>query len=194
MFAVELLSNHSADYPRGFMTPDLFLSLWGYKRGKNGALHYTYGSERIPENFYKRAPDDPWTLSDIVISTAQQCQAYPTNCQVGGNTGTVNSFTGFDLGNITGGFINTVADLGSPEKMGCFISQAIQADVPSFLDNLYTGPVAAAIKKLIPTQLLPALAYLGECPNLPAGRSVFAYGQEYPGAKFQTSGPRAASH
>lgn len=87
MFAFELLGNHSAEYPRGFMTQDLFLSLWSYTRDEDGNLQYTYGHERIPENFYKRAPDDAWTLTDILISTAQQCEAYPSNCQVGGNTG-----------------------------------------------------------------------------------------------------------
>lgn len=193
MFAYQLLANHSAEYPRGFMTPDNFLSLWSYKRNGN-SLSYTYGHERIPENYYKRAADDDWNLEDILISTAQQCTAYPSNCQVGGNTGKVNSFTGFDLGDLSGGFVNTVEDLQDPAKMGCFISQAIQADVPSVLDAEFEGPGLKAVQALIPKQLLPALAYLGTCPNLPKGKSVFAYGQQYPGAsKLPQSGSRSSS-
>lgn len=191
MFASVLLSNHSAEYPRGFQTQENFLSLWGYSTDAQGNLVYQYGHERIPDNYYKRAEDDAWTLSDIVISTAQQCESYPSNCQVGGNTGTVNSFSGFDLGNLTGGFINSVQDLSDPNRMGCFISQAIQADVPSFLDAVFEGPALATALGLVNTQLLPALAPLGNCPNLPAGKSVYAYGHGYPGAQIQYAGPRA---
>lgn len=192
MFAYELLANHSAEYPRGIMPPEVFESFFSYTRDSDNNLVYTYGHERIPDNWYKRAPADAWTLADILISTAQQCAAYPTNCQVGGNTGTVNSFTGVDLGDISGGLINTVTDLADPEKLGCFISQAIQADVPSFLDNVVEGAALELAQSAILTTLVPALAGLGECPGLPAGKSVFVYGAEFPGAQFASSGPRAA--
>lgn len=143
-----------------------------------------------PCSWYKRAADDAWTLADILISTAQQCASYPTNCQVGGNTGTVNSFSGVDLGDITGGLINSVDDLSDPAKLGCFLSQAIQADVPSFLDNVFEGAALASAQSAIATTLLPALAGLGACPNLPAGKSVFVYGAQFPGAQFASSGSR----
>lgn len=190
MFAYQLLANHSAENPRGIMTPEVFESFFSYKRDANGQLQYTYGHERIPDNWYRRADDDAWTLTDILISTAQQCASYPSNCQVGGNTGTVNSFSGVDLSDITGGLITAAADLSDPAKMGCFISQAIQADVPSFLDNVFEGALLSQVSALIPSVLLPALAPLGNCPNLPAGKSVFSYGQGYPGAKAQQQGSR----
>jgi hypothetical protein len=133
---------------------------------------FTYGHERIPNNWYRRADDDAWTFVDIGISTAQQCASYPYNCAVGGNTGTVNSLSSVDLGDITGGFINSVTDLSDPVRTGCFISQALQADVPLFLDNVFNGATLTEALALIPTMLLPALTPLGECPNLPAGKSV----------------------
>jgi len=191
MFAYELLANHSAEYPRGFLTPEVFESFFSYTRDANNQLVFTYGHERIPDNWYRRADDDAWTLEDILISTAQQCESYPGNCQVGGNTGTVNSFSGVDLGDITGGFVTSVADLSDPTRMGCFISQAIQADAPSFLDNVFSGVALAEVLALIDTMLLPALAPLGSCPNLPPGKSVMQYGATYPGAQFPDSGPRA---
>lgn len=131
-----------------------------------------------------------WTVSDIVISTAQQCESYPGNCQVGGNTGTTNSFTGVDLGNISGGLVNTASDLSDPAKMGCFISQAIQADVPSFLDNVFEGGTLLLAQDAIATTLVPALAGLGQCDNVPAGKSIFAYGAQFPGAQFESKGTR----
>lgn len=191
MFAYELLANHSTEYPRGFMTQDLFKSMWSYTDGPNGELVYTYGHERIPENWYRRARDDPWTLTDILISTGQQCLSYPSNCQVGGNTGEVNSFSGVNLGDISGGLVNSAEDLSDPNRLGCFISQMIQADVPSFLAKAASGAALSQLTGLIPTMLLPALAPLtgGTCPNLPKGKSVSEYGGKYPGAGSTATHP-----
>lgn len=191
MFAYELLANHSAEYPRGYLEPAVFESFFGYTRDSNDNLVYTYGSERIPDNWYKRADDDAWTLADIVFSTAQQCLAYPTNCQVGGNTGTVNSFSGVDLGDISGGLVNGASDLSDPQRLGCFISQAIQADVPSFLDNVFNGAVLQSVLGMIDTTLVPALRGLGDCPNLPKGRTVMDYGATYPGVKAMMAQDRS---
>jgi hypothetical protein len=184
MFAYELLANHSAEEPRGFLTPEVFMQHFGYTRDSAGNLVYNYGHERLPENWYKRAADDPWTLSDILISTSQQCLSYPSNCAVGGNTGTVNSFDGFNLGDLSGGLVNSATDLSDPQRMGCFLSQAIQADVPSFLDNVFNGAALATVQKMVGTTLIPTLAStLGPCPNLPPGKSVQQYGATYPGAQ-----------
>jgi len=196
MFAAELLKNHSAERPRGFVTQDVFMQFFSYTRDENGELQYKYGHERIPDNWYKRHPLDPWTLSDIGISTAQQCASYPENCQVGGNTGKVNSFSGVNAGDITGGLINSFTDLSDPAKMGCFIAQAVQADTPSFLSKLLgNGPLLqtaldAATTKLFPT-LEPLKALGGGCQGLPAGRSMYDYGINFPGANQPDEGPRS---
>ncbi|EME43959.1 hypothetical protein DOTSEDRAFT_129885 [Dothistroma septosporum NZE10] len=191
MFAFELLANHSAAEPRGFLTPEVFESFFSYTRDSKGNLVYTYGHERIPNNWYRRANDDAWTLADIGISTAQQCASYPTNCQVGGNTGKVNSFSGVDAGDITGGFLNSFEDLSDPDRAMCFIAQAIQADVPSFLDKVFTGAALSQALALIPTKLVPAISpYTLTCPNLPKGKSVLQYGAKYPGVQAKMSGTR----
>ncbi|KAH6721232.1 hypothetical protein BKA61DRAFT_699714 [Leptodontidium sp. MPI-SDFR-AT-0119] len=190
MFAYELLANHSAENPRGFLTPEVFESFFSYTRDASNKLVFTYGHERIPDNWYRRADDDAWTLTDILISTAQQCLSYPSNCQVGGNTGTVNSFAGVDIGDISGGLLNAATDLQDPEKMGCFISQVIQADVPSFLDNVFNDVALTRVLGMIPTVLLPALAPLGNCPNLPKGKPMLDYGKTFPGAQMMMSGKR----
>ncbi|KAK5130482.1 hypothetical protein LTR08_002004 [Meristemomyces frigidus] len=191
MFAYELLANHSADAPRGVLTPAVFESFFGYSRDADDNLVFTYGHERIPDNWYRRADDDAWTVADIVASTAQQCASYPSNCQIGGNTGTVNSFSGVDLGDISGGLVDSVDDLTDPARLGCFISQAIQADAPSFLSNVFSGAALTTALGLITTKLVPALAGLGSCPNLPAGKSVMQYGSQFPGAQIVNSGPRS---
>lgn len=72
MFAFQLIANHSAEEPRGFLTKEVFMDFFGYTRDAQGALVFNRGSERIPANWYKRSPADAWTLSDITTSTAQQ--------------------------------------------------------------------------------------------------------------------------
>lgn len=191
-FVFELMANHSAEYPRGLLTPTVLDSFFSYTRDKNGALNYKYGYERIPDNWYRRALDDAWTLSDILAAVASQCSAYPSTCKVGGNTNGVNTFTGVDLGNLSGGAFNA-ASLTDPTTLGCFISQNIQAEAPSSLDAVFTGEALTQALGLIQTQLLPALAPLGACPNLPKGKMVSEYGSGFPGGQIQNSGPRSQS-
>lgn len=193
LFVFELMANHSAQYPRGRLTPETLMTFFSYERNADGSLAYTYGHDRIPDNWYRRSLKDQWTLSDIVLGVASQCAAFPSTCKVGGNTGTVNSFTGVDLGDISGGLVNG-ADLADPAKLGCFISQNIQAEAPSFLSNVFSGLLLQSVLALIPTQLLPALAPLGQCSNLPAGKTVNTYGAQFPGAKVVSSGPRSESY
>ncbi|KAI5359743.1 putative chloroperoxidase [Septoria linicola] len=190
MFAFQLIANHSAAEPRGFLTKEVFMDFFGYTRDGAGNLQYTFGAERIPENWYKRSEQDPWTLADITTSTAQQCATYPGNCQVGGNTGTVNSFKGVDLSDITGGFINSVEDFQDPNQLGCFISQMIQADTPSALSNVFNGVLLKQATDAIQSRLIPALAGLGNCPNVPQGKGQGEYDAPFPGANGAASGPR----
>ena len=56
MFAYELLANHSAENPRGFLTPEVFESFFSYTRDADNKLVFTYGHERIPDNVRISAP------------------------------------------------------------------------------------------------------------------------------------------
>jgi hypothetical protein len=191
LFVFELMANHSTEYPRGLLTPETLMQFFSYTPNRDGSLKYTYGHERIPDNWYKRANDDPWTLPDIVAGVAQQCAAYPSTCKVGGNTNGVNTFTGVDLGDISGGFFNAQS-FTDPAKLGCFISQNIQAEAPSSLEAVFTGATLVQALAQIPIKLLPALAPLGSCTGLPKGKTVSQYGNGFPGAKIQNSGPRSS--
>lgn len=73
--------------------------------------------------------------------------------------------------------------------MGCFIAQAIRADTPSFLDNVFSGAALTQALGAVGSKLEPALAMLGDCPNLPAGKTVFG-NSKYPGAQMTGSGDR----
>jgi len=147
--------------------------------------------ERIPDNWYRRSHLNPWTMPDIVAGVAQQCAAFPSTCKVGGNTGKVNSFAGVDLGNISGGFINSATEFQDPAKLGCFISQNIQAEAPSSLEKVFDGVLLKQALALIPSTLVPTLGKgLGACTGLPKGKTVTQYGNIFPGGKVVANGPR----
>ena len=88
------MANHSAERPEGVLTPSDLMDFFSYTRGADGSLIHTPGHEKIPEDWYKRAISDPWSIADILAALVQQCGAFPSTCAVGGNTGTVNSFAG----------------------------------------------------------------------------------------------------
>ena len=189
-FVWALMANHSAENPRGFLQHNVLDEFFSYKVQPDGSRVYTYGKDRIPENWYRRSHKNPWTLPDILLGVASQCLAFPATCKVGGNTGTVNSFSGVDLGDVSGGLINALEDLQDPVKLGCFISQNIQAEAPSSLEKIFDGVLLQEALSIVNTKLVPALAGLGACPNLPAGKAVNQYGTKYPGAMAKETGPR----
>lgn len=141
-------------------------------------------------------------------------------CAVGGNTGTVNSFAGVQVGDISGGLFNSSV-YTDPEKFGCFLSQniqviiyflfpsrlfltpspSLQAEAPSFLSNVFQGELLQTALELVTSTLVPSLAKgFGDCNginvkggNQAKGLTLEDYGAKYPGAKVQSSGPRAES-
>lgn len=78
----------------------------------------------------------------------------PEAVSVGGNTGEVNTFTGVDLGNITGGAYST-ADLLDPTKFVCFFYQLSLALVPDFLRSEALGTALAGALTLLSTEDSP---------------------------------------
>jgi hypothetical protein len=195
LFTFTILSNHSAEYPRGYLSPSSFETLWGYTRDANNNLVYKYGHERIPDNYYKSAIDDQWTVPDILTGFAQNCLSYPRDCEVGGNLGTVNSFTGVNLGDISSGLISSSADFTNVTRLGCFLSQSLQAEAPTFLSNVFSGVLLTQVLGLITSLLVPTLQKfqadaLITCPGLPKGKGIFDPNSKYPGARHLSQGPR----
>ena len=78
----------------------------------------------------------------------------PEALSVGGNTGEVNTFTGVDLSNITGGVYQT-SDLTDPKKLVCFLYQLTLATVPDFLRSEALGDVLGGALNLLQTQISP---------------------------------------
>lgn len=84
----------------------------------------------------------------------QMAAVVPEAVSVGGNTGEVNTFTGVDLGNITGGAYQT-SDLTNPTKFVCFFYQLSLAIVPDFLRSEALGSALAGALNLLQTEISP---------------------------------------
>ena len=100
-FIVRLFSNKSTTYPEGLIDANTLKSFYAMTGTDGNDLTYTPGRERIPENWYTFAPETPYTSPVFFEDFATIVQQHPELLAFGGNTGTVNSFTGLDIQNLT---------------------------------------------------------------------------------------------
>lgn len=157
-----LMSNHSAENPGGFLFPELLKSFFAISGNEGSYVHHP-GMERIPENWYKRpGGTDAYNTADLFLDLLVNLEEYPGIIRVGGNTGTVNSFTGVDLVNLTGGAFNAETLLQG-NNLACF---ALQASMAIGRDDL--GNVANLLGTLLSTVLQPIESVVQglACPQL----------------------------
>jgi hypothetical protein len=201
-FVVAMMATRNETQPEGVTAIPELMEWFSYTGDPSSVdtLTYKYGYERIPSTYKRRHPANQWTLADIVAAVAQQAVAYPSTTGVGGNTGTVNSFAGIDLGDLTGGAYNAQA-LQDPYKLGCFISNTIQSQAPTALQGLLSGSQLQAALDSISTKLNPMLDQsFGACTALfgdnrkPKGRTERDIaGSKYPGLTQKVDDSRAYS-
>ncbi|KAJ9643196.1 hypothetical protein H2204_002091 [Knufia peltigerae] len=158
-FTLRLLSNHSAQEPNGIMTKEVFKSFWGVIDTEDGGLEYKRGWERIPENWFRRPVD--YGLVQMNLDFVDWFLKYPKLMSIGGNTGTVNSFTPLDIGDISGGVLN-LETLLQGNNLICFALQIVKTVSPNSLSNLFA--TLAEPLKLITDALGSALTSL-TCPS-----------------------------
>lgn len=99
-FIVRMFANHSADYPDGFLGRETLKSFYAMS-GPDNELVYSPGNERIPENYYTRAADNRYTVPLIDMDLWNLFGEHTELVAFGGNTGTVNSFTGLNIADLT---------------------------------------------------------------------------------------------
>ena len=96
-----MFANKSAAYPEGFLDRNTLKSFYAMTGTDDSNMVYTPGFERIPNNWYTRAIGDPY---DVPLVDQDLTMLFAQNQQLdafGGNTGTVNSFTGLNVANLT---------------------------------------------------------------------------------------------
>jgi hypothetical protein len=73
-FVSRLLSNHTTENPEGLLTRNVFKDFFAVT-GQEGSLKYTYGWERIPENWYKIPVD--YGLGSLNVDLMAWMSKYP---------------------------------------------------------------------------------------------------------------------
>ncbi|KAF2122406.1 Chloroperoxidase [Lophiotrema nucula] len=180
-FVINLMSNHSADRPQGFLTKDVLKSFFAVS-GPDNALIWNPGQERIPDNWYRRPSSNPYDAARAGADVAILATRFPDVVRFGGNTGTPNSFVGIDVGDVTGGVYNAQTLLQGNNAL-CFAFQAAKQAVPSALEGY---SVITPILTLVNNNINPVLSQLA-CPALTQfNQSAF---NQYPGASYKPSPP-----
>ncbi|KAI4090285.1 MAG: hypothetical protein LQ344_004833 [Seirophora lacunosa] len=140
-FPPAMMANKSAEYPDGYLDKETFKSFFAVT-GQPGNFKYTPGHERIPDNFYKRAPGNEYSIPAFLLDVLHFATQDPRLLSVGGNTGTPSSFTGIDVTALTRGVFNG-ATLSQGDNLQCFIYQLIQSEAPGMLTGVYEDLTAA---------------------------------------------------
>jgi len=130
------MGNKSAEHPEGILNQDVLKSFFAITGDESNFVHNP-GQERIPENWYKRAIGDEYTIPYFNTDLLSFASQYPEILSVGGNTGTTNSFTGVNIGDLTGGVFNTQTLLEG-NNLQCFAYQALQQGSPDILRGLFS--------------------------------------------------------
>ncbi|GFG07863.1 aromatic peroxygenase [Aspergillus udagawae] len=133
IFPGRLFRNHSRENPEGVLTKEIVRSFYGIY-GEEGNLTYREGWERIPENWYKSPLD--YGLVQLNLDLADWILKHPELASIGGNTGTVNSFAGVNLADVTGGVLNLTTLLDGNNLL-CFVFEVLKFSGPNALAGLY---------------------------------------------------------
>jgi len=176
-FVIHFMSNHTAEQPGGVLTRDILKQFFSVT-GEPGNFVHTRGQERIPENWYRRPNANAYTIPEVVADVFINNAMYPGIVRFGGNTGTVNSFAGVDVTDITGGALNAADLAADPNKASCFLLQASLAGIPDA-----ASPLLGSVGTLLgwATEQLGPLGQQFGCPQLSSFRNDLF--NNFPGAK-----------
>lgn len=132
-FIYRFMANHSLTDPIGVLNQDVLKS-WFAISGDSGSYSVKQGWERIPANWYRRSMVEPYEVDYFFADVLYAARKYPKFLDVGGNTGTPNSFVGVDIANLTGGLYNAQT-LTQGDNLACFAYQSAQQLEPKALLN-----------------------------------------------------------
>jgi len=120
--------------------------------------------QRIPDNWYKRAVGDEYSIPFLQADTLLAAAKYPKFLNIGGNTGTPNSFAGVNAEDLTGGVYNS-RSLAEGNNLACFAMQfAVQASPDIIQCSGVLNGITSAMQRLT-SQAATSLSALS-CPQL----------------------------
>lgn len=180
-FIYRFMGNKSEEHPDGYLDANVLKSFFSIT-GEPGNFQWTEGHERIPDNWYKRAIGDEYTIPYFNTDVLAAAIEYPQFLDVGGNTGEPNTFTGVDLQDLTGGVFNT-ATLAEGDNLACFAFQFAQQAAPDLLKGSFSS-VTQPLSQLNDAVGKAIGSLTNSCPQLKKiDDSQFS---KYPGSKGTT--------
>jgi len=175
-FIYRFMGNKSAEYPDGYLDAETLKSFFAIT-GEPGSFQYNEGQEKIPDNWYKRAIGDEYSIPYFLLDLVDAARQYPQFVDVGGNTGKVDTFTGVDIQHLTNGVYNGQTLLQG-NNAACFAYQTAQQVAPDILKGLFS---AVSQPLAVLNQALGKVFDQLDCPQL---KSIdTAQLAQYPGAK-----------
>jgi hypothetical protein len=112
------MSNKTEEHPQGILNGHVLKTFYAVT-GEDGSFQYNRGHERIPDNWYTRNADDAYSILYLISDDLEMVLQHLDLESIGGNTGTVDTFTGVDVADLTGGVFN-VATLLDGNNLFCF--------------------------------------------------------------------------
>ncbi|CAO1633105.1 unnamed protein product [Sympodiomycopsis kandeliae] len=193
-FVAEFAANNTADengYNRIYLDEPNLLAFFSVKRNADDSLTYTPGHERLLPSWKRRPLASTFGLDDIVLTLLNAASVNPHLLSVGGNTGAVNTFTGVDVGDLTGGVFHAAELLSDPQGLACYLFQVgIEELVPTQLNIIYkvTADALDFVGKNLKTPFKKlATAGGNPCERVHNASVVEAY-DKYPGSKISREG------
>jgi hypothetical protein len=183
-FVINLMSNHSASQPNGYLDGDTFKSFFAVT-GNYPNFVWQKGQERIPNNWYRRPSSVPYGIPNGFLDISTNFAAYPGSLRLGGNTNGVNTYVGVDLSDFTGGVFQATGLLNrNNTKARCFYAQLVQALIPD-IANPVVG-LLQAITNLLNQYIKPIATGLN-CGGK-AGKYDQTLFNQFPGYKYHPTG------
>lgn len=185
-FIVNFMANNTADANgnnRIYLDEDNLFPFFSITRdSKSGALSYTPGHEKFPDNWYRRPLAATYGVADVVVNILKSGAEHPELLSVGGNTGTVNSFAGVNAADLTGGALNTAQLLSNPAAMSCFLYQAlVESVIPTQLRFLYKD--ASVVSDLVTSAITgPFKGLAAKFPSCSTVKVDMSQTKKFPGS------------
>lgn len=169
-FIPAFMSNHSAEFPNGKLTRQTLNSFFGVTEknsdGKGGGtLSYAPGTEKIPDNWYRRSSTVPYSIPLFALDVVRIGAQYPQIVSIGGNTNGVNTFSGVTLGD-TFGSVFALENLAKGNTAACLVYQVGQQVVLDQVRDGLVGNLLNTATGLVSKYLAPPAAL--SCPSLEA--------------------------